>query len=72
MSGYLIDANVVSELTKAQPNPQARTFLTVQNDLWLSVIVIHELEYGAQTIRDAQHRAKVSTVYRTFIDHYAS
>ena len=36
MSGYLIDANVVSELTKAQPNPQARTFLTVQNDLWLS------------------------------------
>ena len=72
MSGYLLDTNVVSELTKAPPAPQVRTFLTEQYDLWLSVIVVHELEYGAQTIQDAQRRARVSTVYRTFIDHHAS
>jgi len=72
MSRHLLDTNVISELTKASPAPQVVTFLTQRDPLWLSVIVVHELEYGAQTIRDAQHRARVSAVYRTFIDHHAS
>ena len=68
MSGYLLDTNVVSELTKAEPAPQVDTFLTEQNDLCLSVIVIHELEFGVQKMLDGQRRDRVSAFYRTFID----
>ena len=71
MSGYLLDANVISELTKAPPAPQVVTFLTQQYDLWLSVIVIHELEFGVQGMPDGQRRDRVSAFYRTFIDQHA-
>jgi predicted nucleic acid-binding protein len=71
MSGYLLDANVISELTKAPPAPQVVTFLTQQYDLWLSVIVIHELEFGVQGMPDGQRRDGVSAVYRTVIDQHA-
>lgn len=72
MSGYLLDANVISELTKAPPAPQVVTFLTQQYDLWLSVIVIHELEVGVQGMPGGQRRDIVSAVYRTLIDQHAS
>ncbi len=72
MSGYLLDANVISELTKAAPAPQVVTFLTQQYDLWLSVIVIHELEFGVQGMPDGQRRDRVSAVYRTLFDSLSS
>ena len=73
MSGYLIDANVVSELTKAPPAPQVITFLTQQQHaLWISVIVVHELQFGVQNMPGGQRRDIVSAVYRTFIDQHAS
>lgn len=71
MSGYLLDANVISELTKDPPAPQVITFLTQQNDLWLSVIVIHELEFGVQGMPDGQRRDRVNAFYGTFIDKLA-
>ncbi len=71
MSGYLLDANVISELTKAPPAPQVVTFLTQQYDFWLSVIVIHELEFGVQGMPDGQRRDRVSAFYRIFIDQHA-
>ena len=71
MSGYLLDTNVISELTKASPAPQVVTFLTQQHDLWLSVIVIHELEFGVRNMPDGQRRDRVSAFYRTFINRLA-
>lgn len=71
MSGYLLDTNVISELTKAPPAPQVVTFLTQQHALWLSVIVIHELEFGVQGIPDGRRRDRVSAFYRTFIGRHA-
>ncbi len=46
MSGYLLDTNVISELTKDSPNPAVIDLLTTRDDLWLSAIVIEELELG--------------------------
>lgn len=71
MSGYLLDTNVISELNKASPAPQVVTFLTQQHTLWLSVIVIHELEFGVQGMPDGQRRDRVGAFYRTFIDRLA-
>ena len=72
MSGYLLDTNVISELAKAGPDPQVVSFLTEQNDLWLSVIVVHELEFGAQTEKDPQYRSRLIAFYRIFFDHHTS
>ena len=72
MSGYLIDANVVSELTKDPPASQVIAFLTQQHDLWLSAILVHELEFGVQNMPSGQRRDRVSAFYRIFIDRHTS
>lgn len=72
MSGYLLDTNVISELARAGRDPQVVSFLTEQNDLWLSVIVVHELEFGAQTAKDPQHRSRLIAFYRSFFDRHTS
>ena len=46
MSAYLLDTNVLSELSKERPHSSVTTFLSEQDDLWLSVIVIEELDMG--------------------------
>lgn len=56
MSGYLLDTNVVSELTKDSPNPAIISYLDVHDDLWLSVIVIQELELGVQLLPSGRRR----------------
>jgi len=58
-SVFVIDTNVVSELTRPQPNAAVVAFLLDCSDLLLSVIVFHELEYGIQCARDAVRRAKL-------------
>ncbi|WP_439494344.1 type II toxin-antitoxin system VapC family toxin [Bosea sp. (in: a-proteobacteria)] len=56
---YLIDTNVVSELTKRAPSPSVIGFLSKSSDLFISVIVFHELEYGIHCAADAERRAKL-------------
>ena len=48
MNGYLLDTNVISEVIRSTPHTRVITFLAEHDDLWLSSIVIHELEYGLQ------------------------
>ena len=50
MTGYLLDTNVISELSRDAPNPQVISFLDSEDDLWLSSIVLHEIEYGLQLL----------------------
>ena len=56
MPGYLLDTNVVSETTKDQPEPSVIDFLSRQTDLWLSSLVIHELEFGVQLAPQGRRR----------------
>ena len=48
MSGYPLDTNVVSKTMRRIPHSQVVTCLAKHDDLWLSMIVLHELEYGVQ------------------------
>ena len=48
MIGYLLDTNVISELSRDVPNPDVVAFLSDVDDLWLSSVVIHEIEYGLE------------------------
>ena len=59
MSGYLLDTNVVSELTNDPPDAGVVEFLLEHEDLWLSSVVIHELEYGLQLLPEGRRRDRL-------------
>jgi predicted nucleic acid-binding protein len=56
---FLVDTNIVSELTRQQPDRGVVAFLNDNSDLYLSVIVLHELEYGVQCAKDIERRTKL-------------
>jgi predicted nucleic acid-binding protein len=56
MRGFLLDTNVVSETAKPAPNPRVVAFLADRVDLWLPVIVLHELEYGVRLMPAGRRR----------------
>ena len=56
MSGYLLDTNVVSELTRERPAPAVVDFLAAQDDLWLPAVVVGELELGVQLLPEGRRR----------------
>ncbi len=61
MTGYLLDTNVVSEVSKRSPSPAVVGFLQdTQAELWLSVIVLGELELGVQILPEGRRRNRVS------------
>ncbi len=59
MNGYLLDTNVISEVIRSTPHTRVVSFLTRHDDLWLSSIVIHELEYGLQRMAQGQRRSNL-------------
>ena len=70
MSGYLIDTNVVSELTKASPDSGVVTFLSEQDDLWLSSVVLHELEFGLLSLPEGRRRDDLQQVLSDFVAEF--
>ena len=56
MKGFLLDTDVVSEAGKPVPNPSVLAFLADRIDLWLSVIVLYELEYGVRLMPPGRRR----------------
>lgn len=70
MSGYLIDTNVVSELTKTSPHPNVIAFLSGRDDLWLSSVVLHELEFGLRSLPEGRRRGDLEMVLSDFITEF--
>ena len=56
MSGYLLDTNVVSELAKQNPNEDVVKYLNSHDELWISAIVVEELELGVQLLPEGRRR----------------
>ena len=70
MSRYLLDTNVVSEVTKARPSPQVIAFLEEQQDLWLPTVVLHELEFGLLLLPEGQRQDRLRAALSAFIAAY--
>ncbi len=70
MSGFLLDTNIVSELTRSAPDSQVMAFLAEQDDLWLSAMVVHELEFCLQLLPHGQRRDVLRSVLSGFIPDY--
>ncbi len=70
MSGILLDTNVVSETFRPEPDTKVLAFLWTEPDLWLSVIVLHELEYGMRALPTGHRRDHIAVAIRSFAEHY--
>ena len=64
---YILDTNVVSELTRDRPEPRVIAFLSEQPDLWLSTLVLHELEYGLVLLPPGARRDGLGAALAAFI-----
>ena len=70
MSGYLLDTNVVSETMRSVPDARVVTFLAEHDDLWLSSIVVHELEYGVRRLPQGRRRSGLEADLLRFTTEY--
>ena len=59
MVDYVIDTNVLSELSRAAPDPRVVTFLAGVSDAWISVIVFQEMSFGIWRMEDPQRRLRL-------------
>ena len=71
MIGYLLDTNVISELTKDTPDPRVVSFLLEQEDVWLSTVLIHEVEYGVRLLPRRSRREQLSIMQAGILSSYA-
>jgi predicted nucleic acid-binding protein len=76
---YLIDTNALSELTKAEPNPQVMTWFSkhVNDELLISAITVGEIAYGIEKTEVGRKRAELedwfeSTLLEWFSDSIVS
>ena len=72
MSGYLLDTNVVSELSRPTPHPAIVTFMGAEDDLWLSVIVLEELDLGVQLLPHGRRREGLRTWLSLLLSNFAA
>lgn len=57
MNGYLVDTNILSELTRPSPDPQVEAFLRQSKDrVFVSVLSIGELRKGIASLPASKRR----------------
>lgn len=71
MTGYLLDTNVISELSRDIPDPRVVDFLDGRDDVWVSSILIHELEYGIRLLPQGSRRNRLSSMQAAILSGYA-
>lgn len=65
---YLIDTNIISELTKRKKNPGVIKWISMQDTLNLSVISYHEIRYGINRTKKEQ-RKKLELWWKEFLSY---
>lgn len=71
MTGYLLDTNVVSELTRDAPDTQVTDFLSEHEEgVWLSAILIHDVEYGIRLLPHGRRRSRLSAMQSAILGAY--
>ena len=70
MTGYLLDTNVVSEVMRVSPSPNVIRFLDSNENLWISSMVIHELEYGLQLLAPGRRQSTLRQSLQNFMTTY--
>ena len=72
MNKYLLDTNIISELGKPQPNQNVINFVLRLDKAWLSIITVHELNYGLNLLPKGNKRTQLTASIDRFIQQYAT
>lgn len=70
MNGFLVDTNVVSELTKNAPDARVLAFLGDPDDLWLSAVALHELNFGLNLLPAGRRREAIHATLSALVAEY--
>ncbi len=70
MNGYLLDSNVVSEAIKPRPEPRVLSFLGREPEVWLSAVVLHELEFGIRRLDPGRRRTRMRNALDGYMARY--
>ncbi len=67
MTGYLLDTNVISELSKARPEPKVTAFFGANpiDNLYLSDVTLAEIRFGIERLSEPLKRSAISS----WLDH---
>ena len=71
MTGFLLDTNVISELTRDDPDSRVARFLNDEGDLWLSSVVVYEMEYGLATLPQGRRAARLRALQANILAAFA-
>lgn len=63
----LLDTNVISEVTRKSPDPGVVEFLTGLERAFVSVLSIHELQYGICRLPHGRRRTDLATAVDRFL-----
>ncbi len=67
MTGVLLDTNVVSELMRTAPDAHVEAYLSTQMDSWLSVLTVHEMRFGVQTLPQGRRRSSFDAALNAIV-----
>ena len=70
MNGFLVDTNVISELTRDVPDARVVEFFVEHDELWVSTIVLHELNFGIGLLPPGRRRDRIGATLSTFVSEY--
>lgn len=71
MTGALLDTNVLSELTRIEPDSRVLAFLdSRENEAWLPAVAIHETEYGLRLLPLGQRRDLLTAIYASILERF--
>ena len=70
LNGILLDTNVISELTRDDPDARVVSFLGRHHDLWVSSVVLHELEFGLRLLPRGRRREDLESAVAKFVASY--
>ena len=68
----LLDTNVLSELTRAEPSASVLSFVMSIESAWVSTITVHELSYGLLLMPNGRRRAALEEAVRRMLAAYGS
>lgn len=57
---FLLDTNIISELCRPQPSEQVVGFVAGLDRFWISVITLHELKFGIESMPQGKKRDSIA------------
>jgi predicted nucleic acid-binding protein len=72
MTRLLLDTNVLSEVGKTAPEPLVTAFLRKHTGIFLSVISLHEIEYGTALLPKGRRRAELETAMAAVVSAFGN